>query len=53
MSTGRQTGRPRLNPRPVTGDASDEILAVASSLFRERGVAATTMSEIATQAGLQ
>lgn len=48
----RRTGRPRLNRRPV-GDPSDEILAVASRLFRERGVMATTMSLIAREAGLQ
>ncbi|MET0143565.1 MAG: helix-turn-helix domain-containing protein [Ilumatobacteraceae bacterium] len=53
MSTSRQTGRPRLNPREFVGDPSDEIMAVASRLFRERGVAATTMSQIAREAGLQ
>ena len=53
VSTSRQTGRPRLNPRESAGDPSDEIMAVASRLFRERGVAATTMSQIAKEAGLQ
>jgi TetR/AcrR family transcriptional regulator len=53
MSTSRQPGRPRLNPRAGLGDPSDEIMAVASRLFRERGVAATTMSQIAKDAGLQ
>jgi len=53
MSSSRQTGRPRLNPRAGLGDPSDEIMGVASRLFRERGVAATTMSQIAKEAGLQ
>ena len=53
MPSSRQTGRPRLNPRGGLGDPSDEIMAVASRLFRERGVAATTMSQIAKEAGLQ
>ncbi|MET0459155.1 MAG: TetR/AcrR family transcriptional regulator, partial [Ilumatobacteraceae bacterium] len=51
--SSRQTGRPRLNPRAGVGDPSDEIIAVASRLFGERGVAATTMSQIAKEAGLQ
>jgi TetR/AcrR family transcriptional regulator len=53
MSSLRPTGRPRLSPREGVGDPSDEILAVASRLFRERGVTGTTMSQIAREAGLQ
>jgi AcrR family transcriptional regulator len=51
--SSRPTGRPRLHPRAGLGDPSDEIMAVASRLFGERGVAATTMSQIAREAGLQ
>jgi TetR/AcrR family transcriptional regulator len=52
-TAGRPTGRPRLQPRPLGGDATDEILAVASRLFQERGVTSTTMSLIAGEAGLR
>lgn len=46
-------GRPRANP--TSGDLAprDEILAAATRLFVERGVADVTMSEIATSAGLR
>jgi AcrR family transcriptional regulator len=38
---------------PGAGEPRDEILAVASRLFSERGVAGTTMAEIARRSGLQ
>jgi AcrR family transcriptional regulator len=53
MSKGGRSGRPRLQPRSVDGDASDEILAAASELFDERGVTNTTMAQIAAGAGLR
>ena len=47
-------GRPRASgPRVETRSPRDEILAVATRLFAERGFAQTTMSEIARAAGLQ
>jgi AcrR family transcriptional regulator len=50
----RRTGRPRRNRRAsILGDPRDEILSVASQLFAERGVTATTMAEIARRSGLQ
>jgi TetR/AcrR family transcriptional regulator len=52
VSDGR-IGRPRIQPRSRAGDPSDEILAAASRLFGERGVTGTTMSQIASGAGLQ
>ena len=52
-SENRRTGRPRRSGTPIDGDPRDEILAVASRLFSERGVAATTMAEIARRSGLQ
>jgi TetR/AcrR family transcriptional regulator len=52
-SANRRTGRPRRSGTPIEGDPRDEILAVASRLFSERGVAATTMAEIARRSGLQ
>jgi AcrR family transcriptional regulator len=48
----RSVGRPRLQPRVDAGDPSDEILAVASRLFGEDGIGATSMARIATEAGL-
>ena len=48
-----RTGRPRANDRPLDGEPRDEIVAVATRLFAQRGVAATTMSEIATLSGLR
>jgi TetR/AcrR family transcriptional regulator len=48
----RVVGRPRLQPRADTGDACDEILGVASRLFGEDGIGATSMARIAAEAGL-
>ena len=48
-----RTGRPRADGRPLEREPREEILAVASRLFAERGVAATTMSEIARRSGLR
>lgn len=48
-----RTGRPRADSRPLEREPRDEIVAVASRLFAERGVAATTMSEIARRSGLR
>jgi AcrR family transcriptional regulator len=49
----RRTGRPRRSGTTLEGHARDEILAVASRLFAERGVNDTTMAEIARRSGLQ
>jgi TetR/AcrR family transcriptional regulator len=48
-------GRPRKVDRTsgVVNDARAEIVAAASRLFARRGIAATTMAEIAEAAGLQ
>lgn len=48
-----RTGRPRADGRPSVGEPREEILAVAGRLFAERGVARTTMSEIARRSGLR
>jgi TetR/AcrR family transcriptional regulator len=48
-----RTGRPRADGRPLEREPREEIIAVASRLFSERGVAATTMSEIARRSGLR
>jgi AcrR family transcriptional regulator len=48
----RGVGRPRLQPRAVDGDPTDEILAVASRLFGESGIGGTSMARIAADAGL-
>jgi AcrR family transcriptional regulator len=54
MSSAGRIGRPRLRPRGArAGDPSDDILAAASRLFGDRGVTATTMAQIAREAGLQ
>src|SRR4051812_5182444 len=50
--TKPRAGRPRRDGRAVVGDPTDEILRVAAALFGELGVAATTMSRIAAEAGL-
>jgi len=49
----RRTGRPRSTGQTVEGDAVDGILAAASTLFGQHGVEGTTMSRIATEAGLR
>jgi TetR/AcrR family transcriptional regulator len=46
-------GRPRATPSAGDLAPRDEILAAATRLFAERGVADVTMSEIATRAGLR
>ena len=48
-----RTGRPRADGRPLEREPREEIVAVASRLFAERGVAGTTMSEIARRSGLR
>ncbi len=51
---GRRTvGRPRANPTGRDLAPRDEILAAATRLFAEQGVADVTMSEIASRAGLR
>lgn len=48
------TGRPRLSGvRPSDGAAVDEIVAVATRLFMEKGYAQTTMRDIANSVGLR
>jgi TetR/AcrR family transcriptional regulator len=47
----RRAGRPRRDGRAV-GDPTDEVLRAASALFGELGVGGTTMSRIASTAGL-
>ncbi len=49
----RRVGRPRANPRAGDLAPRDEILAAATRLFAEQGVADVTMSEIASHAGLR
>jgi AcrR family transcriptional regulator len=50
----RPIGRPRTSGQRADGPSPrDEIVAVATRLFAERGFAQTTMSEIARAAGLQ
>lgn len=54
MSAGpNRVGRPRLRASAADRAPREEILARASQLFAERGVAATTMRGIAEAAGLQ
>lgn len=45
-------GRPRKATQAREGDPRQEIVAAASRLFARRGIAATTMAEIAQAAGL-
>jgi AcrR family transcriptional regulator len=45
-------GRPRKVPLAVDRDPRAEIVAAATRLFARRGIAATTMAEIAEAAGL-
>lgn len=47
-----KVGRPRAHPRQFAGSAHDEIVGVATKLFREQGFAQTTMAQIAAAAGL-
>jgi TetR/AcrR family transcriptional regulator len=46
-------GRPRKVPRNSDRPVAEEIIAGASRLFARRGVASTTMADIAEAAGLQ
>ncbi|MGE0879411.1 MAG: TetR/AcrR family transcriptional regulator [Acidimicrobiia bacterium] len=46
-------GRPRLKPRPTSGDPTEEILTAAARLFGELGYGATSMARIASDAGLR
>lgn len=46
-------GRPRKTPRSSDRPVPEEIIAEASHLFARKGVAATTMADIAAAAGLQ
>jgi len=46
-------GRPRKTPRRSDVPVAQEIIAEASHLFARKGVAATTMADIALAAGLQ
>lgn len=55
-SAGRQpakVGRPRTAGGTGSGDPRRDVLAAAGKLFFSQGVAATSMAEIATGAGLQ
>lgn len=52
-SSRRRVGRPRATPSAGDLAPRDEILAVATRLFAERGIGDVTMSEIASQAGLR
>lgn len=45
-------GRPRKVPQVAPSDPREEIVAAATHLFARRGIAATTMAEIADGAGL-
>src|SRR3954451_6179108 len=46
------TGRPRKVPQRAGTDPRADIIAAATHLFARRGIAATTMAEIAEAAGL-
>jgi len=45
-------GRPRKSQQSVAANPREEIVAAATHLFASRGIAATTMAEIAESAGL-
>ncbi|CCH89113.1 Putative HTH-type transcriptional regulator [Modestobacter italicus] len=49
----RRPGRPRHDGSVAQGSARDTIIRVATALFAERGYASTTITEIASAAGLQ
>ncbi len=51
----RRRGRPRRQPRPDqrAGATVDDIVAAAAALFREQGIQAVTMADIAERAGLR
>lgn len=51
--TGRQPGRPRRDGTVPDRPPRDAIIQAATRLFAERGYAPTTITEIATAAGLQ
>lgn len=53
MTSKPRVGRPRLSGHETDRRPREEILAVASRLFSERGVGSTTMRGIAEAAGLQ
>lgn len=46
-------GRPRLRPSDSEEDPAEQILSAAGALFVEKGYSATSLTAIATQAGLQ
>jgi TetR/AcrR family transcriptional regulator len=48
-----RVGRPRHDPRPISREPRDEIVAVGARLFRTQGYGQTTMRQIATEAGLR
>jgi AcrR family transcriptional regulator len=53
VTTQRSAGRPRGREKPRTGDTPrQEIVEAAARLFVEKGYTATTMSDIAREAGL-
>lgn len=49
----RRTGRPRLAPATAGDDPVEDILRAAGRLFGSQGVAATTMTQLATAVGLR
>lgn len=51
-SVAAMPGRPRKAPQAAAGDAREGIIAAATHLFARRGIASTTMAEIAEAAGL-
>jgi len=48
-----RVGRPRANPRPLSGSPEEEILEAAARLFARHGFAGTSTREIAARAGLR
>jgi AcrR family transcriptional regulator len=49
----RPVGRPRVDPRELSVDVSEEILAVAAGLFETYGYTATSTRAIAVEVGLR